>query len=59
LRQALRCELVPEPLYEFIPQDRHCLCGVDIPSTLARAGLECKQDECGDWHVSELDLNGG
>jgi len=53
LRRAVPCEIVPDPLYEHPPQDEHCLCGVDIPETLERAGVAFEQDENFDYHVKD------
>ena len=53
LRRALRCKLVRDPRYKRLPRDNCCLCGVDIPATLTRAGLAFEQDENLDYHVKD------
>ena len=47
LRDALpACEIVKDSHYDKLPPNNACLCGVDIPATLTKAGFDCK------WNIA-------
>lgn len=43
--------IIKSHLYEKLPPDEACLCGVDICATLARIGCECDYDFDGGFWV--------
>ena len=55
LRAAIPCEPIKEACYQQMPRETSCLCGIDIPATLASAGVVFTLDETANYVVKTTD----